>query len=122
MDSVHRVGKGNSTGSHQSGVLAQAVAGSDVRCEAMLLQHLPYRYAGSQDSGLSEFGLHQLFIRAFKHHFGNRKSQCFVCFFNQCFDRIIFLIEILYHAYFLRTLSGKQKCSLHCITLQYSKF
>ena len=117
MDGVHGICEGDRTRCDQRRVFAKAVACCDIRREAVFLQHLPYSDTGRQNGRLGEFGLHQLCVRAFEHHFGNREAERFIRFFDQGFDRIIVFKQILYHAHLLRSLSREQKCSFHLVTL-----
>ena len=123
MDGMHGICEGDRTRCDQRRVFAKAVACCDIRREAVFLQHLPYSDTGRQNGRLGEFGLHQLCVRAFEHHFGNREAERFIRFFDQGFDRIIVFKQILYHAHLLRSLSREQKCSFHVVTLRlYDKY
>ena len=91
-DGADGVGKGQGAGSDEGRIFAEAVAGSDVRCQPFLGEDAAAGRAGREDSRLCIIGFHEFFIRPFEAELGQGKAQCVVSFFKKLFDHGICIV------------------------------
>ena len=112
VNNAYSISKFQSTGVYQSAVFAQAVAGSDIAAQAMLLQYCCTSSAGSQDCRLSVSSQLQVFSRTFEAHFADGVAKSIICLFKNLFYNRIFIIECFAHANGLRALAGEYECNL----------
>ena len=83
---------GQGAGSDEGRIFAEAVAGSDVRCQPFLGEDAAAGRAGREDSRLCIIGFHEFFIRPFEAELGQGKAQCVVSFFKKLFDHGICIV------------------------------
>ena len=67
-----------------------------------------------EDSGLGHFGLLEVFLGAVEHQVRDAEAEYFVCFLKHLLSLGALFVEVLAHAYELRSLAGKHECFHNC--------
>ena len=109
LDQLQALLKGQCASGHQCRELAQRVTGYHIGLE--LVAHRERENHRVQEySGLSDLGLLQVILGAFKHEVGNAETQHLIGFLKQFFGLGVVVIQVLAHTDKLRTLTGEYEC------------
>ena len=113
LDQFQTLLKGQCASGNECRELAQRVTGNHIGIE--LVTHRERENHRVQEySGLSDLGLLQVILGAFKHEVGDAESQHLIGFLKQFFGLGIVVIQVFAHTDKLRTLTGEYEC-FHCL-------